>query len=375
MSFGSLFLAGFDAGLLVDIARATFELAAETAPFLFVGFFAAGILKVFVPTRLIEGHLGGEGLGAITKASLLGVPLPLCSCSVIPTAAGLRDGGAGRGPTTSFLISTPETGVDSISVTWGLMDPVMTVARPIVSFVTAVVTGILVAVFGGPEPKEEEAEPLPTSCCSSQPASDTEAKGDSCCPGEAAETAPPGKLRQILRYGFVTLIDDLALWLLIGFVLSGLVAAMVPASFFTDTVPSGIPGMLLMMLVGTPLYICATSSTPVAAALVAKGLAPGAALVFLLVGPATNATTLLVVSRMIGRRAVVLYLAGIVLSALAAGVFIDWLYAALDINLTARVAEALGHEPSFFAQVLGAILLVLLVASLVRQRRHKHAAH
>lgn len=373
MNMAHPLLGGLDMAVLADVARETFELAAETAPFLFVGFFAAGLLKVFVPAKFITSQLGGEGLGAITKASLLGVPLPLCSCSVIPTAAGLRDGGAGRGPTTSFLISTPETGVDSISVTWGLMDPVMTVARPVVSFLTAVVTGGLVAIFGGPEPTKDEV--LPESCCASEAKS--ESAEDPCCSADESEgAAQPGKLRQVLRYGFVTLIDDLALWLLIGFVLSGIVAALVPASFFTETVPSGIPGMLLMMLVGTPLYICATSSTPIAAALVAKGLAPGAALVFLLVGPATNATTLLVVSRMIGRRAVVLYLAGIVLSALAAGLFIDWLYAALDIDLTAAVAETMSHEPSLLAQVLGAVLLVLLIASLLRQRRTKgHAAH
>lgn len=367
MSPGMLLLLSTDANLVVEVLRETFELAAETAPFLFVGFFAAGLLKVFVPTDFIKGHLGGEGLGAITKASLLGIPLPLCSCSVIPTAAGLRQAGAGRGPTTSFLISTPETGVDSISVTWGLFDPLMTLARPVVSFLTAVVTGILVALFGGPDNSKEEADLVSESCCSKDP--------EPCCDSDEKGTvAEPSKLRVALRYGFVTLIDDLALWLLIGFLLSGLVAALVPASFFTDTVPSGLWGMLLMMLVGTPLYICATSSTPIAAALVAKGLAPGAALVFLLVGPATNATTLLVVSRIIGRRAVFIYLLGIVLSALAAGFFIDWLYAVLEIDLTRHVAEVMAHEPSSFAQVMGALLLVLLAASLIRQHQKRKSA-
>ena len=135
--------------MLVDVGGEVFELSADTAPFLFVGFFAAGLLKVFVPSKFIETQLGGEGLGAITKASLLGVPLPLCSCSVIPTAASLRAAGAGRGPTASFLISTPETGVDSISVTYALLDPIMTIARPVTSFLTAVFTGLLISVAGG----------------------------------------------------------------------------------------------------------------------------------------------------------------------------------------------------------------------------------
>ena len=171
------------------------------------------------------------------------------------------------------------------------------------------------------------------------------------------------------------MIDDLALWLLIGFLLSGIVAALVPAGFLIDTVPSGVLGMLLMVLVGTPLYICATSSTPIAAALVAKGLAPGAALVFLLVGPATNATTLLVVARMMGRRAMALYLAGIVVSALFAGFFVDWLYAYLDLDLTSRVADSLSHEPGLFSKTMGALLLALLVFRLWRTRTAKAHAH
>jgi uncharacterized protein len=354
--------------LMGDCLMETFHLAAETAPFLFVGFLLAGVLKVLVPTRWIQGQLGGEGVASISKAALLGVPLPLCSCSVIPTAASLRAAGAGRGPTTAFLISTPETGVDSISVTWALLDPLMTVIRPVVSFLTALITGVLVALFGGAEPSAKSIQADADGCCAhKEPVAPA---ATSCC-----DAKPVSKWREVLRYGFVTLVDDLAKWLLIGFLLSGMVAALVPASFFTDTVPDGLLGMLLMILVGTPLYICATASTPIAATLVAKGLAPGAALVFLLVGPATNATTLLVVARMIGRRAVVLYLFGIVIVALAAGYATNALYSALDINLAAIVSQGMQHHPSAFAQVAGAALILMLVLSLVRTMRapaHKH---
>lgn len=354
--------------VLSDVLMETFHLAAETAPFLFVGFLLAGVLKVLVPTRWIQGQLGGEGLGSISKAALLGVPLPLCSCSVIPTAASLRAAGAGRGPTTAFLISTPETGVDSISVTWALLDPLMTVIRPVVSFLTALITGLLVALFGGPASIAEPAPAEGADCCAHTAPVKPVAK--SCC-----DEKPTAKWREVLRYGFVTLVDDLAKWLLIGFLLSGIVAALVPAAFFTETVPDGLLGMLLMILVGTPLYICATASTPIAATLIAKGLAPGAALVFLLVGPATNATTLLVVSRMIGRRAVMLYLAGIVLVALAAGYATNALYAALDINLAAIVSESMQHHPSVFAQIAGAALILMLIVSLVRTLRAPAHTH
>jgi len=186
---------------------------------------------------------------------------------------------------------------------------------------------------------------------------------DSCC--EASEE-PRGKLREVLHYAFVTLLDDLTPWLLIGFVLSALVAGLMPDSFFAESVPSGLPSMLLMMLVATPIYICATASTPIAAAMIAKGLHPGAALVFLLVGPATNMTTLLVVSKLLGRRALVVYLGGIVLTALAAGLLVDALYSRLDMDLSATVAGALAEEPGTLGLVTGGVLVLLMAASLRR---------
>ena len=313
-----------------------------------------------MPEKWIEGHLGGLGAGPVVRASLYGVPIPLCSCSVIPTAASLRKAGASKGATTSFLISTPETGVDSISVTYALLDPLMTVIRPVVAFVTAVVTGLAVNLLerlGW----DRDGVGLGASGCQDHAGHDH--AEDSCC---ASEDKPRGKLREVLHYAFVTLLDDLTPWLLIGFVLSALVAGLVPDSFFAESVPSGLPSMLLMMLVATPIYICATASTPIAAAMIAKGLHPGAALVFLLVGPATNMTTLLVVSKLLGRRALAVYLGGIVLVALIAGLAVDALYAGLDLDLSAVVAGALAEEPSALGLGAGAVLVVLMAVSLRR---------
>lgn len=345
--------------LLSSAAAELWALTCETAPWLLVGFAVAGVLKVYVPPARIYGRLGGDDLAAVTRASLYGVPLPLCSCSVLPTARALQDGGAGKGATTSFLISTPETGVDSISVTWALLDPIMTVVRPVTAFVTALLTGSAVNVMvrrgwdrpAGP-PDDADAAALPE---------------DDCCDDEhATEERGP---RAALRYAFGTLLDDLTPWLVAGLIVSAFIAAATPDDFFTDTVPGGLASMLVMAVVAAPLYICATASTPIAAALIAKGLEPGAALVFLLIGPATNAATLLIVGRMLGRRALCVYLAGIAGVALAAGFVVNGIYAGRSLDLSARVDAAL-HDPiGPVAAASGVVLAVLMGASLLRRLR------
>jgi hypothetical protein len=356
--------------LLQAIGHELVALLADTAPWLLVGFVLAGVLKVLVPESWIAGHLGGKGAWPVLRASLYGVPIPLCSCSVIPTAASLRQAGASKGATTSFLISTPETGVDSISVTYALLDPLMTVIRPVVAFVTAVVTGLAVNLgerLGWDAAGPEELDP--GDCGHGH---DHGAAADSCCDDGGA--AGGGRLREVLRYAFVTLLDDLAPWLVVGFLLSAVVAGLVPDSFFAEAVPAGLASMLLMVVLATPIYICATASTPIAAAMIAKGLEPGAALVFLLVGPATNLTTLLVVRRLLGPRNLAVYLGGIVLTALAAGLLVNELYERLDLDLSSIVADALAEEPGPVGLVAGAVLTLLLLVSLRRILRARRAS-
>ena len=364
--------------LVVEILHETWSVVAEAAPWLFVGFLCAGLLKAFVPGRLIARQLGGDDLRSVLLASLYGAPIPLCSCSVIPTASALRTAGASKGATSSFLISTPETGVDSISVTYALLDPWMTVFRPLAAFASAVVTGSTVNVLvrrGVVDPRPElEAtpeEPAHDDCC--DPAHDEaehhhgHSHSDELGVGASA-TSAAGRARAGIRYAFVDLLDDLTPVLWIGLLLSGAIAALVPEGFFSDVVPTGIVAMLLMLLVGTPLYVCATASTPIAAALIAKGLDPGAALVFLLVGPATNVTTLLVVGRLLGRAVLLAYLAGVVGVALAAGFGANLLYERLQIDLAAIVAQEPHAEPGWVAQAAGTALTLLLVWSAIRIR-------
>ena len=349
------------------------DLFVESSPYLLLGFFLAGLLKVFLPKRFVQSQLGGNDLSSILRAALYGLPLPLCSCSVLPTAASLRRAGASRGATTSFLISTPETGVDSISVTYALFDPVLAIVRPLAAFLSALFTGLLVAI--GVRDKDEPAVPSEAETAHVHDHG-PEHSHDHGPDGEAFDwdaTSFEGKpilerLKLAVRYAFGPLLDDLTPWFVVGFVLSGLVAALVPDTLFTETLSSGWVTMALMIVVGTPIYICATASTPIAAALVAKGLDPGAALVFLLVGPATNVTTLLVVSRLLGKRTVLFYLGGIVTFALVAGLLTNALYLGLAIDLGAVVAEGLATPASNFSELAAIAFTCLLVLSAMRIR-------
>lgn len=330
--------------------EALVHIVAESAPFLLIGFAAAGLLRALIPERKIYELLGDDSFRSVLLASLIGVPLPLCSCSVIPAATGLRQGGAGKAATTSFLISTPETGVDSISITWALMDPVMTIARPLAAFVTALTTGTFVGLLPSAADDASEAPVPEESCCSK----------DGCSADSGAHVARGSAVREGLRYAFGPLVDDLAVWLVVGFVLAAAVTAAIPDGFFA-ALSSGWVSSLLMMLVATPVYICASAATPIAAALILKGLDPGAALVLLLVGPATNVTTVLVVYRFLGRGVLAVYLAGVAACALAFGAAVNALYAGLGIDPVA-VVGAIEDGGVGALQALCAVALVLLLA-------------
>lgn len=325
----------------------TWGMLLEAAPWLVGGFFVAGVVYVLLPADKVVKHLGRPGLGSILKAALVGVPLPLCSCSVIPVASSLRQRGASRGATASFLISTPESGADSIGVSYALLGPFMAIVRPLAAFITATAAGLLISARG-----ETDDPPTPA----------TEA---SCphCATRAAPAAPrlslAAKLRQAAHHGFVVMFANLAHWLLLGFLLGGLVSAFIPAGFFERAIGTGIVPLLLMLVAGLPLYVCATSATPLAAALIAKGLSPGAALVFMLVGPATNMTTMLVVARDLGRKSLFLYIGTIAVVAVLLGLVVDALPTAWVLaGLTAGHAHAHASAAAWpFAVLLLALLL------------------
>ena len=334
---------------------AIWGILAESGPWLLAGFLIAGLLKNLIPQEKVFRHFGGDDVASVSKAAVFGAPLPLCSCSVIPTAAGLRDAGASKGATTSFLIATPETGVDSIGITWALMDPVMTIVRPLSAVVTAIVSGVAVNRFApGTKPHSSETDAAPSA--SDDPAS------PSCC---ASEAPPKPSLAQrglaSVRYAYGKLMEDLTPWFLLGFLISGLITVVVPEDFFGDTLPNGWLSMLAMLALSLPTYICATASTPVAAALVAKGLDPGAAVVLLLAGPATNITTMLVIRQFLGTAVLKIYLVSLVLCSLAIGWGVNVLYRALDLDLSQIVPHVHEMEHGMVATAGGLVLSALLL--------------
>jgi uncharacterized membrane protein YraQ (UPF0718 family) len=307
----------------------------------------AGVLSVLVSQRLVEKHLGGRGIWPLVKASILGVPLPLCSCGVIPVSMSLHKHGASKGSTISFLLSTPQTGIDSIFVTLSLLGPLFAVFRPLAAFVTGIVGGALVDVFGQSTEDKSRVPPKYT---------------DECCDG--AENNK--KIARGLKYGFVTLPRDIGKAMLVGLVIAAVISALVPDGYFAEKLGTGILAMVVMMLLGIPVYVCATASVPVAAALILKGLTPGAALVFLMTGPATNAASFVTIWKVLGRATAITYLAAVAGCALLSGILLDYIAAGVDFEIAARPGWML---PPAVKHIAAVVLLAILTIAIFSKRK------
>ena len=324
----------------------------EAAPYVLFGFFAAGILKALIPEDIVSKHLGQNGTRSVLKASLFGIPLPLCSCGVIPVAIGLRKQGASKGATASFLVSVPETGVDSIAITWALLDPLMTIIRPISAFITAVVTGLFINLI--PDTKAVQKKPHQKSCgcfVDSRSEADTLLKNESLM----------NRIGKGLSYAFSDLLKDIGGWLMLGIAIAGIISFFVPVGFIEQYLGGEFSSLLVMLVIGIPLYICASASTPIAAALVLKGLSPGAALVFLLAGPATNAATMTVVAKHLGKAATVVYTTAIAICSLAMGWVVNHIYTWAEIDILTWIRQAEHTTESLLYPASAILLLALLL--------------
>ncbi|WP_300670432.1 SO_0444 family Cu/Zn efflux transporter [Desulfoluna sp.] len=341
--------------LLERILAESWNVLCLSAPYMLFGFFIAGLLKAFIPDDFVARHLGKENGASLLKASLFGVPLPLCSCGVLPAAAGLRKQGASKGATTAFLISTPETGVDSIAVTWALLDPLMAILRPISAFLTAMVTGQLVRTLD-PDAIPSPTKPAPMDMFPMAPASET-CGCTASVPGKKASLLE--RLRMGMRFSFGDLFTDISGWFFVGVVIAGFITVFVSPDLVDAYLGNPLVAMLAMLVIGTPLYVCATASTPIAAALVLKGLNPGAALVFLLAGPATNAAALSVITGILGKKSMVLYLIGIMVSSFLLGFAVDAVYSLT--GLTAGWQAGAEHAGRTLLGTVSALILFGLV--------------
>ncbi|MCG9721872.1 SO_0444 family Cu/Zn efflux transporter [Shewanella sp. Isolate7] len=434
------------------------DLFLDSAPWLLLGLVLAGMLKMFVPMTWMQKQLGGHGVKTTIKAAVLGAPLPLCSCGVIPAAVGLRRSGASKAATTSFLVSTPETGIDSVSVSYVLLGPFMAVVRPIAAVTSAIVAGLLVgrdddegqveevAQASSNQPMTEKATKATASCCSAskpaekpvvkqatsaccgdkssapvrmtadaspmmtRPASSgalvkpmaataavssccsgkqevkvassccssastdkqntSQSSGESCCEStkdvatELKGTSVLVRMGKGMHYAATDLVRDTTVWLLIGLFFAALVQTYVPGDFMAKW-GDGILAMLVMVLISVPMYICATASTPIAAGLLLAGVSPGAVLVFMLAGPATNIATLGVVTKELGKRALYGYLGGVLGVALIAGVLVNYLVATFGFEVMPQVGEQHNLLPAVVVNASGIILAILMLKVLL----------
>ena len=352
-----------------DALLVSWNLLVQSAPYMLFGLLIGGLLKVFLSAEYVAGHLGKGRFSSVIKASVLGIPIPLCSCGVLPAAASIRKQGANKGATAAFLISTPESGVDSISITYALLDPLMTVARPVSAFFTAMAAGIGINLFLPSDTSEggQQITPVKSSCD---------------CPGSCSSPEPHtgkglfGRFKEGLQYAATDIWGDLAGWFFVGLLAAGIITVMIPDEAISTYLGGGLHSMLLMLCLGIPLYICATASTPIAAAFIVKGVSPGTALVFLLVGPATNITSLSVLLGILGRKATTVYLVTIAFFAVLCGFLLDFIYFSLGISVVAVVSPNSDILPESVSLTAVFILLVLSLKpmTLMIKKRYREGA-
>jgi len=340
-------------GFLQTTLSEAWHLFLDSSVYILFGLLVSGLVRVFLSPHSIARHFSKGKISSVFKAALLGIPLPLCSCGVLPAAVGLRKQGANKGATAAFLVSTPESGIDSVAISYALLDPLLTVSRPVAAFTTAMAAGITENMTSG---SQEASTQVPDMSC----------PVDGCCDGS---DCPPDehnqhhsffeKMKAGLRFSLTDVWGDMAGWFFLGLVLAGMIGALIPPEVMTRYLGGGLSSMLIMLALGIPLYICATASTPIAAALILKGVSPGAALVFLLAGPATNVTSLTVLFGVLGKKATVIYLSTIAVFAVAFGLLLDAVYRFFSISPQAVLGKA-GELIPLWAQWGGAIFLLLL---------------
>ncbi|MCG5516206.1 MULTISPECIES: SO_0444 family Cu/Zn efflux transporter [unclassified Ectothiorhodospira] len=350
------------------ILNTIMDLALTAAPWLLLGLLVAGLIKGFLSEARMKSWVGGEGLKGISRAAVIGAPLPLCSCGAIPTGLALYRGGAGRGPSTAFMIGTPGIGVDSLAISYALLGPFMMVARAAGAVTTAVTTGLLVNLSRPtvtPSPESPDSGATEDSCSSG--CCNTGCDGDPKPEPQAAAAGVAGwrvRLASGMRYAFSDLLDDISTWILAGLILAGALVALVPPESLSQW-GSGPLAMLVMALIGVPLYICATAATPVAAGMLMAGVSPGTALVFLLAGPITSMATLGVLRREMGNQALALYMTGIVTTTIALGLTLDLIVKASGLDLVQQLGAARELTPMW----LEITALVILLAVAIRPVR------
>ena len=335
---------------IIEFFKALLDLSNAMAPYILFGLAFAGVLHELVPETLVTKHLGKESIGSVIKSTIFGIPLPVCSCGVIPLATSIKKSGASKGATLSFLISTPITGVDSILATYGMFGWVFTIYRALTSMVIAMVAGILTNIFD----KEEESKWKTTvskeeshSCCSS-----------SACSSESEEKAK-FSFSKAMKYAFVTLLGDISKPLLWGLLLGALITIAIPDNLSDILIEYAWLSYVIVILIAVPMYVCATASLPIAAALMLSGVSAGAAFVFLSAGPATNTVTIGVVKKMLGTRSVYIYLGSIIIGSILFGLGLDYIFDISNVNPASLIHVE--EDSGLFTLISSAVLWLMMI--------------
>ena len=336
-------------GNLLNVLQTVLGIVNEMSPYLLLGFLLAGIMHAFIPDGWYTKYLSGNTFRSVINAAIFGVPLPLCSCGVIPTAMSLRREGASKGAVVSFLIATPQTGVDSIFATYSLMGLPFAVVRPIAALFTAIIGGTFV---NGVEHDTEDVTSTDASHTNS----------------EQPHQPFADRCLEALKFGFVEMMEDIGKWLVVGLIVAGLITALVPDSFFAIFKDNTLLSMLLVLCISVPMYICATGSIPIAVALMMKGLTPGAALVMLMAGPACNVASILVVNKVLGKKTLLLYLVAIIGGSILFGFGIDHLLPREWFTDHLSNTHACCHDVAGWFEWLCTSILVLLLLNVLRMR-------
>jgi len=337
------------------------------APYLMIGLAFVAILNIYMTKEFVKKQIGKDSIWSIFKAALFGVPLPLCSCGVIPTTVYMADSKASKGAVTSFLISTPQTGIDSIIATYGMMGPVFGIFRPISALIMGILGGLFINVTNKEKAKPEKKK-LSLDVITAPPKM---VDGKANIPFSK-------KAKTSLKYAFADFLDDIVVEFLIGLVIAGAITYFLPTEFLEGTgLKSGILGMIVMILIGVPMYVCATASIPIAVSLILKGFSPGVAFVFLAVGPATNAASIGILSKSLGKKLISYYLFAMIIMSIGFGYLLDFVFNYLEINPQKQLATHAHHEhsgliPYEIQIVLAAIFTILVVSSLYRKYGSKY---
>lgn len=331
--------------LLANVIKQIWDFTLIVSPWLILGFLFSGLIHAFIGERFIRQHLGGGGFSSVWKATVFGIPLPICSCGVIPLAAGLKNDGASKAATMSFLVSTPTTGIDSIFVTYAFLGTAFAIIRPLSALVGGLLVGALVILFVKEKTKERDFQSVPAHA---HPLKD--------------------RLKDGFNYGFGDLPEDIGKTIFWGILIGGVLSALLPRDVSEVYLSNPVIAYPLMLAISVPLYVCAIASVPVAAAMMTKGLVPGAALAFLIAGTATNTVTIAFVAKKFGKKVLFIYLTSIIFLALVSGILLDSLLGGIVV----KDMLFKGREIPYSVKLISTFLFIgLIIKSFLKTKGEK----